>query len=183
MTDTVKCDLIQLGRYFDLARKLVEGCAQADWIARRAPIWDANFKAARDFDESSCISDPGRYPWWKLEPEPFPKPGASLEFCIEAIDQLLAGYLSLPGNIKRWSVTLAAELEDREHESIAFALVELRRTKRSVPSIAEVLAEVERQGRSTGGAERPPPGARFTWRDFADAFDWIQEVREAQKRF
>ena len=175
MNDTVKCDLVGLGRYVDLAwptcqnwAKGLDGYDLLRGIGYRSP--EHSLKALKEFDEGACIRDPGRYPWWKLEPErnhPVPE-GASLAFCVEAIDQLLSGYLSLPGNVRRWSATLAAELIGREHELIAYAMVELRRTKRAIPSISEVLAEMRRQ--DTWDYAEDPEG-RFTWRQLQWAVD------------
>ena len=103
---------------------------------------------------------------------------ASPDFAVSAVHQLIGCWAATPNNTKRFAAALADELVGQHAEFIVAAILELRRTRKTLPSVACVRAAVEAEQLLCKGDDyigedendtgwRPHPGAGTkAWRAF-----------------
>lgn len=123
---------------------------------------------------------------------------ASPDFAVSAVQQLIGCWAATPSNTKRFAAALADELMGQHREDITAAILELRRTRKTLPSVAcvRVAIEAERiwcKGEGYEGEDdrdtgwRPCPGCGSkAWRAFpsVETVDCVLSYeRQALRRF
>jgi hypothetical protein len=106
---------------------------------------------------------------------------ASPEFAASAAQQLIDCWAATPNNAKRFAAAVADELVGQHREYVIAAILELRRTRKTLPSVACVRAAVEAEqvdckgddyegedDRDTGWRPWPGVGTK-AWRAFPSA--------------
>ncbi len=114
---------------------------------------------------------------------------ASPEFAASAAQQLIGFWAATPNNAKRFAAAVADELVGQHREDVIAAILELRRTRKTLPSVACIRAAVEAEDvickgddyegeddRDTGWRPWPGMGGK-AWRAFPSAATLL-ELRE-----
>lgn len=112
-----------------------------------------------------------------IDPESDEDWRASPDFAVSAVQQLIGCWAATPNNTKRFAAALADELTGQHREDITAAILELRRTRKTLPSLACVRTAIEAEqlckggdyegedDRDTGWRRMPGCGAK-AWRAF-----------------
>jgi hypothetical protein len=113
-----------------------------------------------------------------VDPETDEAWDASPEFAASAAQQLIGFWAATPNNAKRFAAAVADELVGQHREYVIAAILELRRTRKALPSVACVRAAVEAEqvlckgddyegedDRDTGWRPWPGRGTK-AWRAF-----------------
>ena len=133
-----------------------------------------------------------------IDPESDEAWRASPDFAVSAVHQLIGCWAATPNNTKRFAAALADELIGQHCEDITAAVLELRRTRKTLPSVACVHAAIEAEqllckGEDYAGEDdcdtgwRPSPNyGSKAWRAFpsvATVNHVLSSERQALRRF
>jgi len=166
MTDT--CDIAAYAAWQRrITRLLSEMMTIEGWLLPFDTLWERDpFLTGEAFSEieaarMAIIRRAG------IDPESDEDWRASPDFAVSAVQQLIGCWAATPNNTKRFAAALADDLIGQHPEYITAAILELRRTRKTLPSVACVRAAIEAEGIWCKGEDYEGEDDRDTgWRPF-----------------